>query len=217
MRYLKDFILSLIDGVAYRFRGGGYISTGSDTLVRFVWALTLAFSYAYMAHHWSALSVIVTAFLSLILVPHSFAMDAGTNPQPAWVGKPNLKDRWVAAWLPQWTVAGWQAAPAWQKQSYDAVQMALSGFFRGVVVFVPLAALNACTLDFSPLALHWGGMDWSAVWAACLTLAALQSLSYQAGEHWMPQKLGKIVADGWWPEFLNGQAWVVAMGVFNAM
>ena len=217
MNYLKTLILSLIEAVAYRFRGGGYIATGSDTLVRFVWAFSLSLSALAITHAWASLTIIITGFLSMVLVPHGFAMDAGENVDPPQIGKPSIWKRWPAAWLPQWTVEGWRAAPSWQKQAYDALQMFLVGVFRGILVFAPLAATNACAVTIDPFSFVYSGIDWLAIINGTLMGAVLQSFAYQAGVHWMPQKLGTWIADGWWPEFLVGPAWVLALEAFHAV
>jgi len=207
MNFVIALYNSFVAGLAYRFRGGGYFPTGHDTLVRFIWGIAFAMSYACLSHNWSCLWLILAGYLDMVLVPHGFCMNAGQNADPPQIGKPKPSERWPGLWLPQWTVDGWHAAPLWQKEVYDFVQMASVAFFRGIIAFVPLAIIN-----------HLLGLpaSYSAVLAAVATISLLQPLGYQAGIHWLP-KTYEFIADGWWPEFLNGMAWVAALGVFNAL
>ena len=201
---LGSFLLAF----AYRFRGGGYINTGSDTLVRSVWALCFALMTIFMTLSvWCSTWVLFMAFAMLVIVPHAFAENAGTWATPAWVDK-GFWERWPAAWLPQWTEAGWTAAPAWQKQAYDFVQMACVGFCRGVLIFGGLGVINHYVY-------HLAWPLW-AMGSAVAAIAFLQALAYQAGAHWMNWAgNASVIASGWWPEWLNGLAWGIALAVFQ--
>ena len=190
-------IRALFLGLLYRFRGGGYITTGSTTLVRVVWSLGFGLCTLFIIPAWQfGLAAIASSLAGLILVPHGFCQNAGTWPRPAWMDKPLLK-RWPSAWFPQWTLEGWQAAPLWQKQAYDFAQMACVAFVRGAMVFVPFAVLG-------------GDFGWLATMKGIAAITLLQPLSYQAGVHWM-KWAGQEIPDGWWPEFLNGIAWGIAL------
>lgn len=187
----------------YRFRGGGFITTGNDTICRFAWGGGLALASLLLGGVSDpelifAASSIVLGYLTMVLVPHGFCQDDGTNANPPQVGKPALWQRWPAALLPQWTVAGWQVAPKWQKTAYDAAQMGCVGFFRGLLVFVPKAALTG---------------KWFGAVLAILTITVLQPLSYFLG-YLVPVSFPSLAAkSSEWAEFLNGASWAVALAV----
>ena len=203
IRLLRVIVFCFFLGVAYRFRGGGYITTGSDTICRLAWALCLALAFGYLSSDlWGALSLIFTGFLMVVVVPHGFAQNAGTWGTPAWVGKPKIKERWPCAWMPQWTLEGWASAPSWQKQLYDFAQMGCVGFFRGLIAFTPIFIIGGLTSGIWAVS--------SIIWGV-LAITILQPTSYQLGTHNMPKSLEATLGGGSWNEMLTGISWTIAI------
>lgn len=86
-------IVCLFLAFLYRFRGGGFVSTGSDTLCRFAWGGGLAVSYLVVSFPicWWFVPVAVLSGYAMMLIPHAFAQNY-KNGRLAF-------DMWSMAWV----------------------------------------------------------------------------------------------------------------------
>lgn len=92
--------MSLLGALAWRFRGGGFIRTGSTQLARIGCALALALPLAAIAESWWMLGIAATLFIGCALVGWGDFMDMGhTSPKSEellslmvrWLGPGSLK------------------------------------------------------------------------------------------------------------------------------
>jgi len=224
MDYALGLFVVLLLAAAFRFRGGGFVSTGSDTLVRAVWAACVAISYALLTtlhggFSWfAAVAIYVMAWVAVIIVDHSMAQNMGRFGV--------LQCRWYTRWLvflpcfPVWGplvpptegdqtlhVCSWGTATVFQKTLFDALQMVVVGLMRGALVFMPVSVAMSFTGHWqSLLVMPLLGLVGTAM------LGLLQPLSYFAG--WLvPFTIVNVAVKNSteWAELFNGAAWGVAL------
>ena len=70
MSVLISLVVSLLDGLAYRFRGGGFITTNNSMICRLVWSAVLTISYLAIGAHnivWLYVPIIfITSFVGML-------------------------------------------------------------------------------------------------------------------------------------------------------
>lgn len=191
-------LLALKDALVYRFRGGGFFSTGHDWIVRLVWGSSLIITYLALNYaepdYFYAASILGTAYLAM-LVPHAFCQNMGR-----W---PTAQKEWPAFFLPELTDLQWTALPGPARTLYDFLAMAGVAAFRGLFVFTPFL-LSAY--------LQHGQIELAGVLRACGTIIVFQPLAYLVGWY-VPFSVGGSLTKNTteWCEFLNGAAWAVAV------
>ena len=125
-------LYSIVLGVIYRLRGGGFF-TLTDSIVRSIWGAFLAITFIAINPHYSdaaySLSFIPLAYASLAFIPHAFAMNMGRGASP--------QNKWPAWYMPILTQSEWIGIGSWGRTAYDFLSMAGVGFIRGAVVFAP--------------------------------------------------------------------------------
>ena len=217
MQYLVLLFLACAD----RFRGGGFINTGSTALCRAVWAVCLAAAYGALIESFSLTTCVVIAvcaYLSFAFIDHSMAMNMGrwTNMQCRWYTRfliylpffPTATWKVVTKQSTGIYTAPWGAATPFQKTLFDTLQMVVVGALRGIVVFVPLTVANA--FDFTTLHSIFV-MPFMAFLGAGV-LACLQPVSYLLGWY-VPFSIPAFAAakSSDWGEVFSGAAWGVAL------
>lgn len=203
MQYAFSILAELVAGIAYRIRGGGWISFGSTIEARLVWFGGLALAYLMQtATHsslWFCLSLLPTTFLSM-MVPHAYCQNIGRWATP--------QKKWPSFFLPTISPDTWTAMPMWQRQLYDCVSMAAIGFLRGLIVFTPYVLISFY-IDHGVLhaILLRGGI-------AVATISVLQSFAYWVGWY-IPISITSALParSNCWGEFYNGWAWAIAIGI----
>ena len=196
----------------YRFRGGGFIQTGSDTLCRLSWGAALAVSVFFIGlpSFECVLWTFLAGFLAVSVVPHAFCMNMGRGTMP-WNlqdgGK--LKKYWPGIWLPSFTQAEYTTLPFWIKSLLDTLGMASVGSVRGLTVFGGIGAVD-CFMGASvaETALH--------VIQAVGVLTILSPVVYQMG--WVfPLNFPSLGKDGTeWGEWFQGMVWGLAIAAYYA-
>ena len=197
---MLDFItpiIALACALAYRLRGGGWLSL-SDWEYRLIWGTVLV--AAYMASHFVnpdlayAVALWPLAYMSM-LIPHAYCMNMGRWPSPQW--------SWPSFFMPAWSQAQWTAMPAWCRTLNDFVDMASVALLRAVLVFAPLVASTY---------LLGHQISYEGVLRAVAILAIGQPLGYLIG-WWVPLSVGSSLTkrSTEWGEFFNGLVWGLAM------
>ena len=219
MKAILTAVWAFILAAVYRFRGGGFISTGSDSLVRTVWGCSLALCFIFLhggvsdlAHIIYAISIIPLAFVSLAFIPHGFCMNQGSGPHPWPLQGKGFAGYWPAAWLPNdFTQAEYDAMPYAVKAVLDFFGMVSVGIVRGFIVFAPWAAW----------CLHTGDHQGVIAAAVAIGVKGLGSgLAYLIGDHFPLNLCSSLSAHAPdndntdWGEFFEGMAWTVAVRVF---
>jgi hypothetical protein len=182
---------------AYRLRGGGFITTGHDWIVRLIWGLALTLAYFDVCYPWILwylVTIIPTVYVSM-LIPHAYCQNMGRWATP--------QKKWPSWFLRTLTTAEWTAMPAWARTAYDAMSMGSIGFLRAVLVFAPFA-----------LASHFTGGAWQVdrVLLAVGVRTVWQPLAYYFG--WLvPFSLGSSLTaySTEWCEFFDGAGYGVAL------
>lgn len=189
--------LALMGAVAYRFRGGGYISTGHTWIARIIWGIAVLIAYLFTHPHdimWPFVAMLIPLVYVSMLVPHAFCQNMGRWPTP--------QKKWPAFFQFTITDAEWTAWPFWHRNKYDFESMVGVGFFRGLAVFAPLLAC----VYFSGLF-----VDLIGFWWAMVTLMLGQAIAYTVG-WFIPFSIPSCAAkSNEWGEFLTGAVWVLAI------
>ena len=210
IRIALSFIL---DGLAYWFRGGGIVGTGSDTLVRLTWAFVFQLG-CYLQHPdyfllWEQLSLFIGGFFS-VTITHAFCQNSGT-----WG---YLQCRWFTRWItllpffpaawhrelepdPNPTHDGilicpWGQVSMWQRRLFDFLQMMEVGAISGAIVWV--------THALAMWGLYGQQPDVIAVATPIAVISFLQAVAYLLGQP-VTEKFPKLKVT--WPEVFNGFAW----------
>lgn len=192
-------IISFVMGFLYRLRGGGYLTLDSDVDCRLIWATTMAMAFAAQngVHIWPIIAVFMASFLSMS-VPHAYCQNMGRWSVP--------QRKWPSFFFPAWTDAGWTAAPLWQRALYDAGQMGMVGFWRGLIVFGSVFLINALNLGT--------GTAFINLVCGVGAITLLQPIGYLIGCYVMwfnAPSLTKFSPT--WGEFWNGVGWGLAVAV----
>lgn len=225
--------VSFLLGMADRFRGGGWINTGSDFVCRGVWSVAFAMSFVLL--HFTdyrhdlgsallevGLAIEFVGFMYLAsTISHAFAQNSGT-----WSV---MQCRWYTLWLlwlpvfpTSWrdnatlNTAGvysgpWGGASTFQRKLFDFLQMAVVGAIRGAIAYTPYVVTTYLAnkyFDVGPYSLltPFAGI------ISTITISGLQGLSYLLGPYvpiTITSSLKKFTAT--WSEFLNGTAWSVSL------
>ncbi len=141
------FALSIIGGVLYRLRGGGYVWTGSTQLARASWAAGCGVIAGIIAGNaLLGAAVGACAFLGLILTGHAAHMSLGrSDALPA----DGMQHETVTFWLPRYN----RNDPLWKREAIDAAGMFVIGAVRGLLLLLPLAVFD---MNILFLALFFG-------------------------------------------------------------
>ena len=202
---------ALFGALAFRLRGGGWVALGSTTICRLIWSAAMLAIYLVVAYPtgapWYSLYLVTAAFCSM-LVPHAFAQNMGTWPNP--------QKRWPAFFLPTLLDSEWSSMPMWARVLYDFGGMLGVGFFRGLIVFGAFVLFwvggHKGVGGYADLGdLIGASLRQSYAWA---TITILQPMAYLLGR-FMPITItsGLVARTNTWGEFFNGAAWVIAMAV----
>lgn len=189
---------ALKDALVYRFRGGGFFSTGHDWIVRLIWGASLIltyFSFSYHAPDWVYIATLLpTAYLSM-LVPHAFCQNMGRWPTP--------QNGWPAFFMPVLTQTQWVAMPDAARTLFDFLSMAGVAGFRALFVFAPWVASHY---------LQTGEIALRPFLLAFEVLTIGQPLAYLLGWY-VPLSVGNSLTkfSTEWCEFFNGAVWTVAL------
>lgn len=200
MIYFLNGFLELLTALAYRLRGGGFISFGSNWPGRAIFGASLWADYLgpklATFDLYYGLAILPLAMLAM-LVPHAYAQNMGRWPTP--------QKGWPAFFLPTLTDAEWAALPGAFRTLYDFFGMAGAAFFRAAIVFGP-SLLSAH--------LQHGQIDPTGVLRASLVLTFGQPLAYVVGWN-VPFSIGGSLTkySTEWAEFLNGVVWAIAVAV----
>ena len=183
-------LTSLFTAIAFRLRGGGWITFGSNVPCRTIWGAALAISYALTAGssvHLAYLSLVPLLGYGSMYIPHAYAQNMGRWLDP--------QKKWPSFLVPTVTLQTWTAWPAWKRTCYDTLNMACVGFWRGSLVFLPFAYYS---LTHAILAI--------------VSMVVLQPVTYFLGWY-VPVKVTTSLMPKTteWCEFLNGAAWTLAM------
>lgn len=195
---IKDIIL----GIVYRFRGGGFFSTGHDWIVRIVWGLSLTLAYLFdnvRAEFWPYVAAITPlAYLSM-LVPHAVYQNMGRWPSP--------QKGWPGFFLPAFTQTQWTALPGAARTLNDFIGMGAVAFFRAAIVFGPLLGLQYALGHAIALA---------GVLTASAALVIGQPLAYLLGWY-VPFTIGASLTkfSTEWCELFNGVVWGIALWMLS--
>lgn len=198
MNTVLTIIAIVLCAFAYRLRGGGYVILGSTTVCRIIWALAFQAAYIIVSCAEASIAALVIspliAFLSMY-VPHGFCQCMGRWSVP--------QKKWPAFFLPTLTRDQWILASPFQRGLYDAAAMGGVAFFRCLIVFGPLFAVNYYV---NPLT------DVMPYFLATGTLCVLQPLGYVIG-WFMPWSFTSAMTarTTGWGEFFNGAAWAMAL------
>lgn len=185
---------SVILGIAYRLRGGGFIQFGNDTAARLVWAaaMLLAIALEHLANFpWPRdFSIYCALFpvlaFAAVTLPHAAFQAMGRYPSPQ-------KPTWMF-WLPTIAQTTWTAWPTWKRTAYDCAGMASIAALSGLIVFAPGYFVFGWEV-FAGVAKLAIGMPLAYLLGYCvrLTLPSLQARSTE------------------WGELFTGIAWGVAL------
>lgn len=204
MHYFLVILAAILCAFAYRVRGGAYVSFGSTTVCRLIWAL--AFQTAYLMEvaylmipefsvGWPQLALSSIGAFCSMYVPHAFCQNMGGWATP--------QKRWPAFFMPALTQQEWDDFGPVDRELYDAFEMAGVAFFRGLIVFVPLMVF--CYF-YAPI------FEPRNFAIALATITVLQPIAYMVGLvfPWSFTSAMTARTTGW-AEFFNGAAWAVAL------
>lgn len=195
----------------YIRNGWGFKDLG-DLRARLLWSFS--FLIAYLAtdavdgniNFPAAAAVFVLQFVSILAIPHGFAMNMGRWYKP-WSLMPRIKvmtlfgkditlpKYWPAWFFPQYSQSEWTALPMWKRTLLDFGGMGIVGLLRGAMVFLPTIAFG-----ISPLV------------AIAAFLAQLwQPVAYFVGYYIPFKSLNNTPNSVEWGEFLIGLGWAVSL------
>lgn len=127
-------LYSLILGIAYRIRGGGWFTFNSDTVCRLIWAIILSvIIYLHTKQLYYVLYTLVFGFV-MNLIPYKEWMNMGRFPSP--------QKSWPGFFLPAYTQAEWNELSIFERTVNDFFGMMAVGFLHGFIVFVGYAYFN---------------------------------------------------------------------------
>lgn len=210
------FVLLFL-GIAYRLRGGGWVTLGSDTYCRLIWGASLMIAaYAFLPvwrieidpSFFLLTPLFFLGFSSMALVPHAFAQNMGRNSQTSSIQP--LSKRWPAALLPQKTQTEWNGMDLADRMDFDFNAMLCVGAVRGFIVFGLLGFIHVLFVS------HFALVSFKTV-AAIIAISVLQAVSYLLGWY-VPFTVTNSLRfySVEWCEFLNGIAWGIALVVYLA-
>ena len=194
MTYIASAILAFV----YRLRGGGFMKL-SDLVCRVIWGVSLAASYIAIhrtsANLCFAASIVPSAVVSLMFIPHAYCQNMGRWPTP--------QHKWPSFYMPVLTDTEWQAAGVSGRTAYDFFSMLGVGFFRALIVFTPLCLIQY--VQGRPPELY-------CAIEAVTAISIFQSVAYLVGWH-IPFSAGSSLTKNSteWSEFLTGA--IYALGV----
>ena len=201
MNIFSGIFTGLLTGLAYRIRGGGFVSFGGDTIPRLIWGFSLADAYVIQRDFSESIDVaftlllIVLSFVSM-WVPHAYVQNMGRWAIP--------QKKWPSFYMPTLTQADWDSMSIFERTAYDFFSMMGVGFFRGLIVFSPFVALAGD---------HWlAALPHAALALTLITIG--QALAYLLGFYVPITITSSLQArSATWCEFLNGVAWAIALMV----
>lgn len=207
--------------VAYRIRGGGWFTLGSDTECRLIWGifgLSLPFSTLMLVkgmpfdtvHAIYGVALLAVAFLDM-MIPHAFAQNMGTFGRP-WTLDANNQylgvwKWWPGGWLPfPTTQADWNSSPNWLKTLLDFMGMMSSALVQGLITFgIPI--LIAAVLAHFGIDIHLNRGRFLRAWAVITVGCPLGYL----GGRFSPALSPALTPTACWGEFYTGGVWVLAL------
>jgi len=191
---------SLICGLAYRLRGGGFVAFQSSILPRAIWGAVIALAYFFTATSHSLVRDIYAPLLiflsyAALMVPHAYCQNMGRWPVP--------QNRWPSFFMPTLEQIDWSVMVPWQRFVYDFICMTGVGFFRSLIAFLPFLIVHNLVDGSWPVI---------QVVQAVAVLSVGQPLAYSFG-YLMPITIGGSLAQRSteWGEFFNGMVWAFAV------
>jgi hypothetical protein len=135
-------------GIAYRIRGGGWLTFGSTFLSRLYWCVCLAVAFGILTlKHGNTYMLEATAPLAFVglLIPHAYCMNMGLWPFP--------QKRWPSFFMPTLSSETWAKMSLPLRALYDGAQMASVNFLRGLLLCGAAYGFGVATLPTSAIAL----------------------------------------------------------------
>lgn len=221
MFYLALCFLVLMGAVAYRIRGGGWFTLGSDAECRVIWgifglslpySMLMAIKHAPLdiAHGLYGFALLALAF-GAMMIPHAYCQNMGIFGRPWTLGSNGVplswSKYWPGSWLPHgYTQSEWTALPLSVKTILDFFGMVGSAFFQGAIVFgLPMAII--AILGYFGISTSFDNARFLRAWAV---ITAGCPLGYLLGR-FSPNLSPALTPVACWGEFYTGGVWVLAI------
>ena len=129
-----DFLRVVLLGIAYRIRGGGWFTFGSNVPCRILWSFSLALAaLSRGASLYEGLALVPLAYASMY-IPHACYQNMGRWATP--------QKSWPAFFLPTYNQTEWTSLSLFKKTLNDFIGMGTVGFLRGLLISAPFAVFG---------------------------------------------------------------------------